>query len=145
MKKTKRKKIKIKRLAIDSEEFLGLQLIAIKICESFSRDLIFLKPQVVDDGWDLGGEIETGIWTHPDVQEVEFYTRKIVQLARAEKIDAFEGSGTSNIKLAPNTDFSEITFLGQQILNVLADNEDITSDHITSKMVKNLSTTNIGQ
>ena len=145
MRKTKRKKIKIKRLAIDSEEFLGLQLIAIKICESFSGDLIFLKPQMVDDGWDLGGEIETGVWTHPDVQEVEFYTRKIVQLARAEKIDAFDVSGTRNIKLASNTDFSEITFLGQQITNVLADNEDSTTDHITLNKVKHSSTTSTGQ
>lgn len=145
MRKTKKKKIKLEKLAIDPEELLSLRIIATKICESFCRDLIFLKPQVVDDGWDLGGEIETGIWTHPYVQEVEFYTRKIVQLARAEKIEVFDVSGTRNIKLAPNTDFSEITFLGKQIINVLADNGDLRTDHIASNRVKHLSPTNIGQ
>ena len=141
----KHRKIKIKKLGITPEEFPSLQRIAIKICESFSKDLIFLKPQIVDDGWDLGREIETGIWTHPDVQEVEFYTRKIVQLARAEKIEVFDVSGTRNIKLAPNTDFSEITFLGKHIINVLADNGDMTTDHITLNKVKHSSTTSIGQ
>ena len=139
------KKYKLKKLKIDSDEFFSLQLVAIRICESTSKDLIFLKPQLVDDGWDLGGKIETGIWTHPDVQEVEFYTRKIVQLARAEKIDAFDVSGTRNIKLASNTDFSEITFLGQQITNVLADNEDSTTDQLTSNKVKRSSITSTGK
>ena len=145
MKKTKRKKIKLEKLMIDSEDMLSLRLVAIKICEFFCRDLIFLKPQVVDDGWDLGGETETGIWTHPDVQEVEFYTRKIVQLARAEKIEVFDVSGTRNIKLAPNTDSAEITFLGKHILNVLADNGDMTTDQLTSNKVKRSSITSIGK
>lgn len=141
----KRKKINIKKLGIGPEEFLGLGAIAAKICKSFSKDMIFLKSQVVDDGWDLGGEIETGIWTHPDVQEIEFFTRKIVQLARAEKIDVFDVSGTFNIKLALNTDFSEITFLGQQIINVLTGSCDINTHHITSNKVEHSSATSTGQ
>ena len=143
--KISKRKINLKKLHIDSDEFLDLQKVAIELCKLFTQDLNSLRPQVVDDGWDLGGEIEIGIWTHPDVQEIEFYTRKIVQLARAEKIDAFDVSGTRNIKLSPNTDLSEITFLGEQIIDVLADNENTTVDCLSSSKKQQEETTNTKQ
>ena len=143
--KISKSKINLKKLHIVSDEFLNLQKVAIELCKLFTQDSNSLRPQVVDDGWELNRNAETGIWTHPEVPEIEFHTRKIVQYARINKLDAFDVSGTYNIKLTSNTDFSEVTFLGKQIIDVLADNKNMAVDCLSSNNNKHMATRNTKQ